>query len=450
MSSNPPPGRDGFLIGVRESIEYLVNGDQFIADRLKEFGPVFSTTLFFRPTVVVGGQKSVSEFLAVDSDIAESSLPPPLQELMTERNTLLQTGERHMASRRMISPVLDLEALKTYLPIIERRADLYVKTLSMNNSTLLAKDLTTFCLQLYAEIFTGHPLTEEQERLFTTYNGGLFALSTLDPSFRKARSAREALEQDMELKYLAARDAGQLESDRFAVFRHISSAVDESGAKSYGVGYAVTQFVWGAYIETASQISFALINLATRPECAQTMRAECQAAGVLKGGALFKDWSLPYVTGVLRESMRTTPPAGGGFRIARKPIKIGGFDIEEGIVVTADPRIGNKDPVIFPSPDDFKPERWMSAGSATATLEGGRCPFTGTAATMPRGGWFPGGTGEHQCPGVPLAELCSKVVLAKWVDRFESWDEANGPPDMILVPIKIPKDSYEISLKTRS
>jgi len=50
-----PPGREGFLIGVRESIEYLVNGDQFIADRHGELGPVFSTTLFFKPTVVVGG-----------------------------------------------------------------------------------------------------------------------------------------------------------------------------------------------------------------------------------------------------------------------------------------------------------------------------------------------------------------------------------------------------------
>jgi len=68
----------------------------------------------------------VADFLHVDRDIAESSLPPPLQELMTERNTLLQTGHRHFASRRMMSPVLDLEALKTYLPIIEKRAEDYV------------------------------------------------------------------------------------------------------------------------------------------------------------------------------------------------------------------------------------------------------------------------------------------------------------------------------------
>ncbi len=43
---------------------------------------------------------------------------------------------------------------------------------------------------------------------------------------------------------------------------------------------------------------------------------------------------------MLRESLRTTPPAGGGFRVARKRIQIAGFDIDEGVVVTADPRIG--------------------------------------------------------------------------------------------------------------
>ena len=152
----------------------------------------------------------MSEFLKVDPDIAESSLPPPLQALMTERNTLLQTGERHAASRRMISPVLDLEALKTYLPTIEARATEYIDSLSSSDSTFLAKDLTKFCLQLFAEIFTGHRLTDEQEKLYTVYNGGLFALSTLDPAFLKARRAREILEEDNQAKFEAARSQGLL------------------------------------------------------------------------------------------------------------------------------------------------------------------------------------------------------------------------------------------------
>jgi hypothetical protein len=51
-------------------------------------------------------------------------------------------------------------------------------------------------------------------------------------------------------------------ADRFLAFRYISSAVDELGSQSYSPGYSVTQFVWGAYIETASLVSFAIMNLA--------------------------------------------------------------------------------------------------------------------------------------------------------------------------------------------
>ena len=39
-----------------------------------------------------------------------------------------------------------------------------------------------------------------------------------------------------------------------------------TGRASHDVGYGVTQFIWGAYIETASLMSFALMNLMTRPD----------------------------------------------------------------------------------------------------------------------------------------------------------------------------------------
>jgi cytochrome P450 len=178
------------------------------------------------------------------------------------------------------------------------------------------------------------------------------------------------------------------------------------------------------------------------------------------------------------------------------------------VVVTADPRIGNKDAWFFPSPEEFEPQRWVSqitgGGGYMSEITGAtggapsKCPIAGTAAMLPKGAWFPGfidvyvctyiyiriytcvythththththtlyihiyihtyihihiytgGTGKHQCPGVPLAELCAKVMIAKWVQKFETWSETNGAPELILVPIKIPKDSYKVALTPRS
>ena len=50
---------------MRESIAYLRDPDGFIAERHQQFGPVFGTTLFFRPTAVVGGPEAVEQFTRI-------------------------------------------------------------------------------------------------------------------------------------------------------------------------------------------------------------------------------------------------------------------------------------------------------------------------------------------------------------------------------------------------
>lgn len=82
-----------------------------------------------------------------------------------------------------------------------------------------AQDFTAFCLQLYAEIFSGEPLSEEEEKLFVTYNAGLFALTDWEPSFNKAKAARETLETNLQKRFEAARDAGRLGEDKYTAQR---------------------------------------------------------------------------------------------------------------------------------------------------------------------------------------------------------------------------------------
>ena len=72
---SPLPGRTGLFIGIRESLAYLRDPDRFIAERTERYGPVFGTTLFFRPTAVVGGIQAVENFLEQERSISESSLP---------------------------------------------------------------------------------------------------------------------------------------------------------------------------------------------------------------------------------------------------------------------------------------------------------------------------------------------------------------------------------------
>jgi cytochrome P450 len=145
---------------------------------------------------------------------------------------------------------------------------------------------------------------------------------------------------------------------------------------------------------------------------------------------------------VVRESLRLNPPAGGGFRIASDDVAIAGFHIPAGTVITADPRIGNRMPSLYPEPAVFEPERWIKRQDNRS-----RCPLAGSAALLPRAAWFPGGIGTHQCPGIPLAELCGRIFLVRWMQAIQAWRQPEGSPGSIpytLVPIKIPTDAYRL------
>ena len=57
--------------------------------------------------------------------------------------------------------------------------------------------------------------------------------------------------------------------------------------------------------------------------------------------------------------------------------------------------------------------------------------------------------GAHGCPGVPLAELCGRVLLTRWLERVDSWRPVDGSPAEVpyeLIPIKIPLDDYALKL----
>lgn len=460
-----PPGKArGPLRGVRETLAYLKDPIGFVRARVEEFGPVFSTTMFFRPTVVVGGPSNVDEFLSKEAGLIEqSSLPPIFTELHTEWGALNLQGAAHMAARQAYAPLLSQAALVRYLPTVEARvAELVARAAAHEGRGFaIAAEAKPWAVQLYAELFVGEQLEPSEVQLLLDYNDGLLALGRWSRAYRKGRRALQTLRAALLERLARARSSGALESEpRYHFFRALSGAVDERGEAwpDERIASVAVLFVWGAYAETAALFAETLVQLAERPLVAARVRAEAEAAGVRGTDAdadaqrRLAQWdSLAYTSGVLKECLRTQPPTGGGFRLASADLSLGGYRVPQGWVVSADPRVQALDPDLFPAAEQFEPERWVkaSAAAAPASASGG-CPFAGSAAALGRTEWFPGGTGRHACPGVPLSELVSKVFLASWALRFESWAPADGVPTYVPVPIRMVDDSFTLTLTERA
>ena len=441
----PLPGRRGFLIGLRETIAYLLNPDGFIATRTREFGPVFGTILFFRPTAVVGGPPAVGDFLAHERTITESSLPGPFTTLHTPYGALNQSGSRHRATRIGYQPLFQNDALENYLPVLTQSITAFTDRICRQGHTNIARDSKIFCLNLFSELLTGAPLSDDEVEAFITYNAALLSLSRLLPAFQRGLDALALLQQRMAQRLQRVRQ-GNLRSTCLPLLLSNRDEQDRLWSDER-VATATILLIWGAYIEVASLMASTLIQSEGRGDVRERILQEAAAAGLADRSVVgtLADWTLPYTQGVVREALRLSPPAGGGFRLASADVAIGGYRIPAGTVITADPRIGNRMPSLYPEPDSFQPERWLKDKGSRS-----RCPLAGSAAALPKGAWFPGGIGTHACPGIPLAELCGRIFLVRWMQAIESWRQPEGTAAAIpytWVPIKIPTDAYRLMVQ---
>ena len=449
-SLRPLPCRTGPWIGVRESIAYLRDPDGFIAERHQQFGPVFGTTLFFRPTAVVGGPEAVEQFTRLERNISESALPAAFTALHTPDGALNQAGEKHRFTRRGYSSLFSPNKLESYLPAINRCMVRFASNIAERGTTCIALDAKHLCLNLFAELFAGESLTTDEIHAFISYNDALLSLSKQLPSFKRGEKALAELQQGMQVR-LAKHRRGELNGTCFSIF---IDNLDEQGQpwSDERIATATVLMVWGAYIEVASLMASCLIQTRQRLDVRERILKEAFSHN-LEQQATSGDlaaWDLPFVQGVLRESLRLMPPAGGGFRITSEDIEVSGYRIPAGTVVTADPRIGNAMSSLFPEPKSFVPERWMRATEQSDKgPQAYRCPFAGSALRLPKEAWFPGGIGLHGCPGLPLAELSVRVFLVRWMQCIQQWEscpEDSGPIPYTLVPIRIPMDSYRLNI----
>jgi cytochrome P450 len=297
---------------VRESIAYLRDPDGFIAERHQQFGPVFGTTLFFRPTAVVGGPEAVDQFTRLERNISESALPAAFTALHTPDGALNQAGEKHRFTRRGYSSLFSPNNLESYLPAINRCMVRFASNIAERGTTCIALDAKHLCLNLFAELFAGESLTTDEIHAFISYNDALLSLSKQLPSFKRGEKALAELQQGMQVR-LAKHRRRELNGTCFSIF---IDNLDEKGQpwSDERIATATVLMVWGAYIEVASLMASCLIQTRQRLDVRERILKEAFDHN-LEQQATSGDlaaWDLPFVQGVLRESLRLMPPAGGG------------------------------------------------------------------------------------------------------------------------------------------
>ncbi|NEE13625.1 cytochrome P450 [Streptomyces sp. SID7499] len=162
--------------------------------------------------------------------------------------------------------------------------------------------------------------------------------------------------------------------------------------------------------------------LAQHPEVERRLHAEVDT--VLAGRLPDVD-DLPrlvYTRSVLTETLRHSPPGWLFTRVTTREAELAGRRLPRGTTVLYSPYLLHHDPVSFPEPDRFLPERWL-AGEATGGPHGALIPFA---------------AGNRKCVGdlFSMAEMTVALatVAGRWRLRHPAGRVAPPRPGATLGP----------------
>jgi cytochrome P450 len=143
---------------------------------------------------------------------------------------------------------------------------------------------------------------------------------------------------------------------------------------------------------------------------------------------------LPYTEMVVRESMRLYPPAPGFAREPIEDVRIGGYDVPRGSLITVNTYAMHRDPRFFEDPERFDPERFA----------------TGWEDRIPRYAFLPFGGGPRVCIGNGFAMMEARLILATVVQRWRLSLE----PGQEIVPAQLvtvrPKHGMRMRVQKRT
>ena len=212
---------------------------------------------------------------------------------------------------------------------------------------------------------------------------------------------------------------GQKVGERTVIGNILKVSDPETGAKFTSADILVNAnvFINAASDTTAATLTFVLYYILANPQhwtrLVHEVRSHFSSEEEINGHSTTP---LSFLNAVIHETLRLRPPAPSNLQrvVPEEGIIIDGHYISPGTVVST-PTYGiMHDPRNFSNPDDFMPTRWI--------------PNEKGEETCNHAAWIPFSYGPRSCIGKPLALIELRLVIARFVYRFDAELVENKEP----------------------
>lgn len=422
------PGNFGLPI-LGETLELISTQGWGLAKNYQRYGPVFKIRVLGKNHAVLVGPEASRVMLQEKADCVSSYLGwGPTMEHIFGRPMMLQDGEEHRHTRRLMAPAFHGKAIANYFECMHSEVDRCLSQWLERGTVPLKNEFNQLALRIGIRLLLGVQVEREIEQIeqwYSTLVQGALALLRWDVPFTKygrSQNARRQLRQLLQDIISDRKRQGNLQESRDVLGLFLAS-VDEEGnalAESQIIDEMI-HLLNGAHFTTATSLTWALVELGARPEWRERLRQELERVLLSKPLNLGHLKQLTQMTYFLKEVERVYNPAGVVlFRGVIKEFEYAGYRIPPGWGVIVAQGLTHRLPELYVEPDVFDPDRF-----APPREEDKKHPF----ALIGFGG------GEHTCIGMEFANMEMKLFLATLLRHY---DWSIMPEYQKIFPAKLP------------
>lgn len=360
--------------------------------------------VFFHPNAV----KEV--FTLGPNDILTGPVNAVLRPIVGENSLLLLDGAEHLRQRKLLLPPLHGERMASYgkrmVSLTNDAIDRFPSHGAFPIHEHLQRVTLDVILRVVFGIEEGARMAEMRERiqdlmdigtntllLFPAMQKHLFGLGPW-PRFVKAKQALDDLLFD---EIRRRQETGARGDDILSL---LLDAKDDDGRTLSPIELRdelLTLLVAG-HETTATSLSWALRWVLESKSLLARLSRELDDYGILPNLDPEKIAEAPLLDATIREALRLQPVIPIVGRILQRPMRIGGYDIEQGQRVLVSIYLVHQRPELYPDPERFDPDRFLRQKFS---------PFE----------WLPFGGGIRRCIGMAFALYEMKMVLATLLAR---------------------------------
>jgi retinoid hydroxylase len=411
-SAEMMPGSVGLPI-IGGLIGFLLKREEYYWQKHQQYGNIFKTSslVFSRAACLVG--PAANRLVLKDGvDSLSSRLGNRFMEpIVTTDTVLLQDGEEHRTSRKLILPVFHQQAISSYFDMIQSIVTAATSDWGEKSPINLSTELRKITLTVVIKIFLGSEKTEEIDRVtewFTILVDSLGGAIQWDNSltlYGRGQAARRKIVDYIRQVIQERAARGDLEQST-DVLSLLLKTVDEDGNKftEMQVINQAIGLLFAGSDTTSSMMSWLLFELSNSPEWRQRLRDEQQQVMGNNPITMSHLRQLPDMTNTIKEAERLYTPAWVISRVATTDIEYDGYLIPAGWFIFIFPMLTHRMPEIYQDPDTFDPDRF-----AAPREEDTKQPYSLIGF----------GGGVHSCLGVELAKMEMKIILSTLLQKYD-------------------------------